>query len=119
MAVNKEIRKTILKMVNKDKATHIASAFSLVEILNSIYKSVDVQKIINQDRGRRILSKGYEASGLYAVMFHHGLLSKKACYTNLFSISPNESYDEVMGDSNFLEDSHGLSVRKLINESLI
>jgi len=44
MVINKEIRKTILKMVNKGKASHIASAFSMVEILNAIYKSVDIQK---------------------------------------------------------------------------
>jgi transketolase len=67
-------------MVNKGKASHIASAFSMVEILNAIYKSVDIQKIINKDkeRDRVILSKGHGTSGLYAVMFHHGLVSKKA-----------------------------------------
>ena len=80
MVINNEIRKTILKMVNKGKASHIASAFSMVEILNAIYKSVDIQKIINKDkdRDRVILSKGHGTSGLYAVMFHHGLVSKKA-----------------------------------------
>ena len=80
MIINSEIRKTILKMVNKGKGSHIASAFSMVEILNAIYKSVDIQKIMNQDedRDRIILSKGHGTSGLYAVMFHHGLVSKKA-----------------------------------------
>ncbi len=42
---------------------------------------------------------------------------KKASHTNIFSISPNESYDEVMGNSEFLEDKHGLSVHK-INERI-
>ena len=80
MIINSEIRKTILKMVNKGKASHIGSALSMVEILNAIFKSVDTQKILDQslDRDRIILSKGHGASGLYAVMFHHGLLSKKA-----------------------------------------
>jgi transketolase len=78
--INTEIRKTILKMVNKGKASHIASAFSMVEILNAIFKSVDINKIINhdEDRDRVILSKGHGTSGLYAVMFHHGLISKDA-----------------------------------------
>jgi len=80
MIINSEIRKTALKMVNKGKAAHIGAALSMIEILNAIYKSVDIQKIKNQDedRDRIILSKGHGTSGLYAVMFHHGLLSKKA-----------------------------------------
>ena len=45
-------------------------------------------------------------------------VEEKACHTNIFSISPNESYDEVMGDSQFLEDTHGLSVSK-INERIV
>ena len=36
MIINSEIRKTILKMVNKGKASHIGSALSMVEILNAI-----------------------------------------------------------------------------------
>jgi len=44
-------------------------------------------------------------------------IEKKASHTNIFSISPNESYDEIMGDSEFLEDKHGLSVYK-INERI-
>ena len=44
-------------------------------------------------------------------------IEEKASHTNIFSISPNESYDEVVGDSDFLEDKHGLSVHK-INERI-
>ncbi|MDB0021073.1 transketolase [Candidatus Pseudothioglobus singularis] len=78
--VNSKIRKTIIQMLNKGNASHLGSAFSMVEILNSIFMSVDVNKIKNQknDRDRVILSKGHGASGLYAVMFHHGLLSEDA-----------------------------------------
>jgi transketolase len=76
---NSDIRMTALKMVNNGSASHIGSAFSMIEILNAVYKSVDVQKIIDKDesRDRVILSKGHGASGLYAVMFHHGLLSQQ------------------------------------------
>lgn len=75
--INSDIRRTILSMVNKGCASHIGSAFSMVEILNAIYKSVDVKKILthDNDRDRVILSKGHGTSGLYAVMHHHGLLS--------------------------------------------
>jgi transketolase len=77
--INSDIRRTILSMVNKGGASHIGSAFSMVEILNAIYKSVDVKKILlsKEDRDRVILSKGHGTSGLYAVMYHHGLLSQK------------------------------------------
>lgn len=78
--VNSDIRKTILGMVNKGNASHVGSALSMVEILNAVYKSVNIQKILDQaeDRDRVILSKGHGASGLYAVMFHHRLLSQEA-----------------------------------------
>ena len=54
------------------------------------------------------------SSGLYNSLCQW-TVEKKASHKNIFSISPNESYDEVMGDSEFLEDMHGLSVGK-INE---
>ena len=71
------IRKRILEMVNRGKASHIGSALSMVEILNAIFNLVDLEKIIQQsdDRDRVILSKGHGTSGLYAVMYHHGLLN--------------------------------------------
>ena len=56
-------------------------------------------------------------SGLYNSICQWAI-EKKASHTNIFSISPNESYDEVMGDSEFLEDKHGLSVEK-INKRII
>ncbi|SVC50181.1 uncharacterized protein METZ01_LOCUS303035, partial [marine metagenome] len=55
-------------------------------------------------------------SGLYNSLCQWAV-EKKASHKNIFSISPNESYDEVMGDSEFLEDMHGLSVGK-INERI-
>jgi len=76
--INQEARKTILTMVNKGKASHVGSALSMVEILNAIYRMVDIQKIKDHaiDRDRVILSKGHGASALYAVMYHHGLLNR-------------------------------------------
>jgi transketolase len=76
---NAKIRLTLLEMVNKGNAAHIGSALSMVEILNAVYRSVEVSKIMEQapDRDRVILSKGHGTSGLYAVMHHHGLLSKQ------------------------------------------
>ncbi len=77
--INSDIRKTVLSMVSKGLASHIGSAFSMIEILNAIYKSVDVDKILKKtgDRDRVILSKGHGTSGLYAVMYHNGLLNEE------------------------------------------
>ena len=75
---NKNIRKTILNMVNSSGAAHIAAAYSVVEILNTIYNNVNISKIKNSDisHDRIIFSKGHATSCLYAVMYHHGLLDK-------------------------------------------
>ncbi|TSA45672.1 transketolase [bacterium] len=76
---NRNIRLTILKMISEAGASHVASAFSAVEILNAVFKSVDIAKIKAKDNGRDrvILSKGHGAAALYAVMARHGLLSEK------------------------------------------
>ena len=78
MKKNNHIRRTIINMVHKGKAAHVGSALSMVEILNSIFSVVNIEKIKSNsvDRDRVILSKGHGTSGLYAVMFHNGLLKK-------------------------------------------
>ncbi len=75
---NKNIRRTIIEMVSQSGAGHTGSALSMVEILNTVYKNVNLSKIKNNDsdRDRVILSKGHGTSCLYAVLFHHGLLDK-------------------------------------------
>jgi transketolase len=75
---NKDIRKTIINMINSSGAAHSGSALSLVEILNTVFKNVDLEKIKKHDikRDRVILSKGHGTAGLYAVMYHNGLLDK-------------------------------------------
>jgi len=77
--INADIRRTIIHMVNRGNASHVGSGLSMVEILNAVYKTVDREKILKQsnDRDRVILSKGHGTSGLYAVMFHHGLIPKE------------------------------------------
>ena len=75
---NKNIRRTIIEMVSQSGAGHTGSALSMVEILNTVYKNVNLSKIKNNDsdRDRVILSKGHGTSCLYAVLFNHGLLDK-------------------------------------------
>ena len=86
---NADIRKTIVEIVHNSGAAHIGSALSCVEILNAIFKSVNLQKIKDRtiDRNRILLSKGHATAALYTVMYHHGLLSRDEIY----SYSKNES----------------------------
>ena len=81
--MNKEIRKTILKIIHNAVASHIGSALSLVEILDTTFKNCDVEKIKKRknDRDRVILSKGHGTAALYATMFHHNLISEKELNT--------------------------------------
>ena len=44
--LSNHIRKTILKMINSSGAGHIGSAFSLVEILDSIFSIVDIENVV-------------------------------------------------------------------------
>lgn len=113
--INSDIRRTILSMVNRGSASHIGSAFSMVEILNAIYKCVDVKKILlnKADRDRVILSKGHGTSGLYAVMYHHGLVSQKdinSYFLNgtIFAGHASHFIDTVEHSTGAL--GHGLSV---------
>jgi transketolase len=83
MTPNKDIRKMIIEIVNASGASHVGTSFSVVEILNSIFRSIDVKKIKKKDpkRDRVILSKGHAAAALSAVMFHHGLITKEEIVT--------------------------------------
>jgi transketolase len=51
-------------------------------------------------------------SGLYNSLCQW-VIETKAPHTRLISIAPEESYDSIIGDSNYLEDSHGLSPEKI------
>lgn len=74
---NKEIRRNIVNIVHSSGAAHLGTALSSVEILNVVFKSMDLEKIRSKsaERERIILSKGHGVAALYSVMNHHGLLS--------------------------------------------
>tara|TARA_Y100001949_G_scaffold173715_1_gene179795 strand:- start:43 stop:852 length:810 start_codon:yes stop_codon:yes gene_type:complete len=81
--MNNKIRKTILEIIHNGGASHVASALSLVEILDTVFKNCEIIKIKNADidRDRVILSKGHGTSALYATMFYHGLISNEELQT--------------------------------------
>jgi len=78
MKINpKAVRRTIIEMLYKAKASHLGSSMSVVECLTAMYGNVDIEKIKTKqpDRSRVIVSKGHCASATYATMHHYGLLT--------------------------------------------
>jgi transketolase len=109
------IRKTILDIIHKAKASHIGSSFSVVEILNAIYDSTDIEKIRAgaNDRDRLILSKGHSAAALYSVLYHYELLSKEQLdtyYLNDSLLSGHASHFVPYVEHSTGALGHGLSV---------
>jgi len=65
-------------MLTRARASHIGSAFSVIDILTVLYTCfVDAQIIRDQhtDRDYVILSKGHSASALYAALAQAGIIS--------------------------------------------
>jgi len=76
----KEIRKTVLSMIIAAHASHIAPAYSIVELLVYLYEHVlhiNPKKPLDSDRDRFLLSKGWGISALYAVLVQKGFFNKK------------------------------------------
>lgn len=76
----RELRRRIIKMIFKAKASHLASAYSVLDILIYLYNfilKIDSKDPKNKKRDRFILSKGWGASALYVVLADRGFFSKK------------------------------------------
>ena len=71
-----DIRLKILKLLFKNKASHLGSNMSVVEILTAVYSLLDVEKIkINSpDRSRVYISKGHCACATYSVLNSFGII---------------------------------------------
>ena len=109
------VRSDILNISYEANASHIGSALSCVEILISVYSSLDINAIIkNSDtRDRVILSKGHAAAALYSTLKAFGLITANtlASYRKPESVLMGHVSHEVFG----VEHStgalgHGLSV---------
>ena len=73
--ISKEIRKDIAIMTSEAGGGHLASSFSIVEILVSLYYSELKNDPVNPywlERDRFVLSKGHAAPALYAVLAEKG-----------------------------------------------
>jgi transketolase len=73
-----EIRQKILEMIVRAHASHIASAYSSVEILVYLYNEIlnlNSENISDINRDIFILSKGWSVSALYAVLAKHKFIN--------------------------------------------
>jgi len=78
----KEIRQIVLKIIVKAHASHIASAYSIVEILVYIYSYLFHFKLKNNSGGDKfLLSKGWGVSALYAILAQKNIINKKLLKT--------------------------------------
>ncbi|CBW27908.1 putative transketolase, thiamine disphosphate-binding N subunit [Halobacteriovorax marinus SJ] len=74
-----EIRKSIIETFIHASRGHVPSAFSLVEILVTLYYQrfeIDSDSVGNLDRDRIILSKGHGCLALYSILADKGFFSK-------------------------------------------
>ena len=80
----KEQRRTIVSVAYHAKQGHLSSCFSVLEILNVLYKkamNVDLNNIDSEDNDKTILCKGHASLALYSLFYDLGILSKEQIYS--------------------------------------
>jgi transketolase len=68
------IRRKVLQMVVSSREGHVASSFSIIEILTAIYQYLDDQGKSQDFASHFILSKGHGVYALYAMMSELGFI---------------------------------------------
>jgi transketolase len=76
-ALATRIRRSVLRMTHKAKASHVGTSFSMADILAVLYGQggvlrVDPRRPDWPDRDRFLLSKGHGAAGAYAALAERG-----------------------------------------------
>jgi transketolase len=87
---SRELRRTIVRMVAAARRGHVASAFSLVEILRVLYDDVMRFDAVRPDwpeRDRFILSKGHGCLALYAILADKGFFPESELWNVCSSAS--------------------------------
>lgn len=97
-------RLDVLEMIHNSHASHIASAFSVIDILAVLYSSIANinPKIVNDiNRDKIILSKGHAGSALYAILAELGFFDKQelidSYYQNGSRFSGHISHKNIPG----------------------
>lgn len=79
-----ETRREIIQMIVRAKGTHIASAFSIVDILVCIYDKFlkfNPKKPLDENRDKFVLSKGHGCAALYVTLANYGFFPKEVLET--------------------------------------
>lgn len=98
-----KIRIHALRMTNSGKSSHIASAFSIADILSVLYGSflnIDPKNPQKSDRDRFILSKGHAGAAVYAVLAEVGFFpvqKLKSHYQDGSDLSGHVSHKGIPG----------------------
>lgn len=72
-----KIRKTVLKMIYRAQTSHIGSNFSCIDILTVLYLNANIDKGLEKNRDRIIISKGWAAAAVYALLAERGIIPEK------------------------------------------
>lgn len=78
--IAKEVRKSVISMIVRAHASHIASSYSVVEIMVYLYENIlriDPKNPSDPNRDRFILSKGWGVSTLYSILAEKRFIDKK------------------------------------------
>ena len=110
-----DVRRSVLTMLHRAKASHLGSNMSAIEILIAMYGSVDCDRIRERapDRSRILISKGHCAAATYATMAHFGILPMALLDTyhldgSLLTGHVNHTVDGVEHSTGAL--GHGINV---------
>ena len=100
--LSENARISTLKMVHKAKASHVASALSIIDLLAVLYAEImkySPENPLSEKRDRFILSKGHACVAVYAVLAEIGLIPKELLlsYGEDFSILMNHISHKVPG----------------------
>jgi len=79
-----QMRKEILEMIVQARGTHIASAFSIIDLILYLYDKVlkiDPKNPRGEKRDKFVLSKGHGCAALYVVLADYGFFPKEVLKT--------------------------------------
>lgn len=94
--LSKEIRHNILRAILKSKASHIASAMSIVDILAVLYGN----KYVDSSKAQFFLSKGHAGIAVYSTLRAINIISEEmflSYYTNGSYLGGHVSHKNVPG----------------------
>jgi len=85
IALARNVRRDVLRMVHRTRASHVGSCFSMADILAVLYgcaMNVDPTQPENPKRDRLIVSKGHSAAAIYATLANCGFFPREwlDCY---------------------------------------